>query len=213
MPVLVVPGVCRFSLYGTISDRPWVNIVDMHINTSVVGSRDDAIQDQAEVLNQEWSEHWSAFLGAAWTHVGCRWVDLDSAGGSTGETSETSGAAVLPNTGDASGEIYAGNIAILVRKNAGAGRGTRPGRWYVPGSVEANVAGNNLHGGVTGPLATMLGTLLSSINQSGGVLTSGTYDSELVVVHAPALGPASFTNVTSLAADTRLATQRRRLRA
>lgn len=212
MAPIVVPGVCRFSVHGVIADRPWVNILDIHINSSLLTNRDTAILDQAGIINQRWVERFAVFMASTWKLEGTRWVDLDTLDGSTGETVETSGTAVLPQAGTGTGDPLPACVSTLITKVAGGGRGTRPGRLYQAGHVEPNAVGNALTaGGLTG-LQAAWNTFLTNINQSAAPLSVGSYDSELVVVRNRIGVPSSFDKVNSLSVQGRFATQRRRLR-
>lgn len=213
MPPLIVDGVCRFAMFG-VCFRPWVNILDIHIESSDGDSRPDHIRDQAEIINQEWPLKVNAVLAPNWQYQGCRWVDLDTADGSTGETTETSGAAVLPILGIASGQALPPNVAILIKKLTTASRGTRDGRMYLAGPSEANQDLQTMSSTAVNTLNTNLAAAKAAIEQEGrGVLgIGGTYDSRIVVVHAPANMPTSWSHLASFQAQSTVATQRRRLR-
>lgn len=212
MPPLVVEGVCRFALHGT-NGRPWVNIFDFHLDTAGGGARADAIQDQAEIINQEWVSAWLSFVAATCHFIKTSWVDLDSLSGSTGETTETSGSLVLETQGTASGEAVPPNVAYLVHKRAGGGRGTRDGRFFVPGVPEGMSSHDSVPASPLASINAMLPALLANLNQNATIITGGSYDSSLVVVRAPVGGETSFDTVTALELDSQFATQRRRLRA
>lgn len=211
MPPLVVPGICRFAVHGT-NGRPWVNILDMHIQTDVGGSREESIEDQAEIINQQWLSAWDAFCASTWQVTGTSWVDLNSLSGSTGNTSAVQGGPTLPSPGTAVGQALTPNVAYLVKKTAGVGRGRRHGRWYVPGPPE--LAGNleGVDATVLGQINAMLPSLLNAINQESAPLSVGSYNSHLSVVHRPGVGDPSYDHVTSLQCDPVFATMRRRLR-
>lgn len=211
MAQLVVGGICRFTLQGD-NWSPWANILDFHINTAFGGSREDAIEDQAEIINQEWPTAWKPFWASTVNYFRCSWVDLDTESGSTGETSETSGALTLPTAGTATGEADPPNVAYLVHKRVPAGRARRAGRTYVAGVPEGMSSLQNVASSPLSSINTMLSSLLANLNQNAAPLSVGSYDSALAVVHAPAGGTPSFTEVSSLQCDQIFATQRRRLR-
>jgi hypothetical protein len=211
MPVLVVGGICRFTLHGT-NGRPWANILDFHIDSDVGASRDEAIEDQAEIINQEWPSAWDDFWASTVSYTGISWVDLDTAEGSTGSTTETSGALVLPKAGVASGEADPPNVSYLVHKRVGSGRGRRSGRIYVPGAPEGMTNLQNISASPLTSMNTMVNTLLGALNQESAPLSIGSYNSFLSVVHQPLGGEPSFDHVDDLEVDQLLATQRRRLR-
>lgn len=209
MAPLVVPGICRFAMYGTIG-RPWVNILDIHIDVDVGESREEAIVDQAEIINQQWPTKVQAVLSPAWSYQGVRWLDLHSLEGGSGSTSETSGTLVLPVIGLQAGQGSTPGSSILIKKRAGATRGTRHGRMFLCGVSEANT--EQMTFSAVSTLNTGLANALTAINQSSAPLSVGSYNSEIVVVHTPKNVPPSYSKVTALEAQSLLATQRRRLR-
>lgn len=211
---LEVPGVCRFTLHGNNDVQNWAVVLDIDINTDVTGDRNDAIVDQAEVINQEWAEHVQPALSAECAYRGVRWVDLDSAGGSTGETTETAGSATVPLVGSITGDAAPGNVAALVRKSVSGGRTARGGRIYVPGIAESQTDGSNLVTGQVTALQTAFNAFLTGVNQNDDPIGIGTatYDSRMVVVHELTAGGPTFSQVTGLSVQVLLATQRRRMR-
>lgn len=208
---LIVPGVARFSLHGVIIDRPWTCVFDMDIDSGGIGGRDDNVADQAMVFLNEWIDHIRPRVATAMTLLGCRWVDLDTATGTTGEATTATAPRVMPSAGTGGTEPMSSNVSLLARKRVRSGRGIRQGRSYWPGLREANVLNNVVLAADVTLWNTALDDFLAGINQSGGTSIGG-YDSRLVVVHAPGGVFASFDAVSSLDPDTRVATQRRRLR-
>jgi len=206
---LVIENVCRFTAHGTIHDRPWANVIDMELQAFVFDERNDVIQDQARIIINEWADKWGGGVGAGWVFTGVSWVDLNSAEGNTGLRTNSPQRA-LPVAGSGGGETLAGAAALLVRKLGSSGRGVRPGRWYIPGVTESQVNGNVLISSFPANYQTRADDLLSGLNQTGGTILD--YESHLVVVHTQDGLTGSFTRVNSLQVDSRLATQRRRLR-
>lgn len=214
MPPLVAPGVCRFSSYGTIFDRPWACIIDMHIDSQDGSERPGYIADQAEVINNEWIDHLRPRFSSDWRLLGTKFVDLNSLTGVTGDVTTATAPRTMPSVGAGVANGVPPNTALLVKKMAAGGRSARNGRWYLAGITETQVAGNNITASELSPYQTGLNDFRSGINQSGKnpPPLTGTYDSELVVVHTTAGVFTSFTPVTSLQAQARPASQRRRLR-
>lgn len=211
MAPIVAPGIARFSLQGTIFDRTWANIFDMHIESGGIGGRDDNVRDQAKIFLNEWIDHVRLVIGNSVTLQRCRWVDLDSLDGTTGEVTAADSPRVMPSPGSVSSEQLPAASAVLVRKLATGGRAARNGRTYWPGVPEASTTGNSLTGTAVTSWNTQLALFLSGVSQSGASSFGG-YDSHMVVVHTLAGIFTDHTDVTSLALDSRLATQRRRLR-
>jgi len=208
---LVVPGVARFSIHGVIIDRPWTNVFDVDINSGGIGGRDDNVADQAMIFLNEWIDHIRPRVATAMTLLGCRWVDLDTATGTTGEATVATAPRVMPSAGTGGTEPMSSNVSLLVRKRVRSGRGIRQGRSYMPGLREANVLNNVVLAADITSWQTALDDFLAGINQDGGSSTGG-YDSRMQVVHAPGGVFLSMDEVQSLDPDTRVATQRRRLR-
>jgi len=212
MAPLVVPGIARFSLVGTISDRAWAQVFDMHIESGGIGTRDENVFNQAQVFLNEWIDHIAPVTTAAAILTGCRWVDLDTLEATSGERQDAEAPRTMPKPGNGGATGAApSNVAVLARKIASSGRSKRNGRSYFPGVAEASVDGNNLTTAFRSSFNTALQDFLDGISQSGATSFGG-YDSHLVVVHEPASGEVSHSNVTTLVADTKVATQRRRLR-
>lgn len=213
MPPIVLGGICRFTLHGTIQDRRWANLFDMHIESGGIGTRDDNVRDQAQVFLNEWIDHIAPLVTAAVTLLGCRWVDFDSLDATSGERTDAAGARTMPKPGNggATGAAPA-NVAVLSRKIAQSSRSRRNGRSYWPGIAEASIDVNNLTTAVRNNWDQGLGDFLSGVSQSGATSFGG-YDSHMVVVHQPSGGALAHSNVVDLVPDLRVATQRRRLRA
>lgn len=215
MTAIVVPGVCRFTLNQKVGDVEVNNIIDMHLDTDGGAARGEAIEDQAQIINANWVQCFAPVLSGSWGMFSTSWVDLDSADGEVGETSEAQEGVTLPVGGGVTGDPLPTNVAYLIRKTTTGGRRARHGRWFVAGVPEAGQIANAPSPSTVSALGTALPALLSALNQSGrpplGVGT-GLYDSRMVVVHRPAVGTPSASNVGTLILDGLLATQRDRLR-
>lgn len=210
MAVLIAPGICRFTLHGTIHDRPWANVIDMHIETGIAGSRADSIADQAQVLLNEWIDHIRPLLTPQAILTEVTWVDLNAADGTVGNRSDASSPRVMPSAGSNPGDAMPGNVAILVTKRTNGGRGARNGRMFLPGVDESDAVGSNFSGGNASAAGAALGNFLSGVNQSDSPVFD--YSSHMAVVQTSAGAFVAHHNVVGLAVQTRLATQRRRLR-
>lgn len=218
----IVPSVCRFAAVGQFSGREIVNIFDISISEIISPSaRADAIADQAAVLIESITDHVTPLQtnDVTWDEV--RWVDLHSEDGTVGSTSTGTGAVTWPDAGNVTTGPCPGNVAVLVTKEAQSQRGRRNGRTYWCGVPEADsndAAPNDLGGGALAAWQSGMDDFLASVNQDG------TYDSELAVVHILTRGPDTDEGnpgppltgvgrtVDALTVQTRLATQRRRLR-
>lgn len=222
----VVPGVCRFALRAEFGGRQVVNVWDIRIDTT--GSsmdRGDAIEDQAAILIENTTDHISPLLvnDMEWKDVA--WVDLDDEDGSTGSTSSGTGGINWPDAGNVTTAPIPGNTAVLVTKQVPSARGRRNGRSYVCGIPEADTSDpdpNSLTGGALTAWQTAWDNWIDAVNQDGDPFLG--YSSRCCVVHiltrepsdpgdppgAPLTGESH--DITSLAVQGKLATQRRRLR-
>lgn len=219
MPLIVVNGVCRFTLHGTLAGEDVSNVVDMFIDTT--GSsldRNECIADQADVIWNEWVDRILPLQVDNLALQTVSWVDLDEVDGEIGSISGT-GSNPSPQAGGDSGPPTPSNAAIYVRKTVTGARGSRAGSWYIPGVAESMTtdgAPNDLAAATVTSLQTAFNGLLTAINQNGPGFP-GDYDSRLVVVHVterdanghPTEGEGR--TVSALAVRQRLATQRRRM--
>lgn len=210
---LVVGGIARYALNGTYQGRPWVNIVDMHIDVQqpIIGDREAAIYDTAGEILNAWVDDLAEGYVSDATLDSVTWVDLDSATGSTGERVSTD-KYTLPQAGTSSGEPLASNAAVLVTKQTQSARGSRNGRMYLTGVSEAATDGSELTAlGLTNRQAN-LDDFLDTINSEPLLAT---YSRSMAVVHTTGPNPQTGTRsqVEALVVNQRLATQRRRLRA
>lgn len=207
---LIVPKTVRYTLNGRwTNDQRIANVVDMHVDEDALAlGRPDAINNAAVDLRDNWQQHIVAGIQNNYTFEGISWVDLNSANGQTGSLGPNTG---LPFVGaNTANEGVPPNIALLVRKIVGGGRGIRTGRMYIAGLAE-NVVDENgvvLAAGITG-WNTALAQFLDDITNLDGVAEDTAY--HMVVVHETAAGAVSTSKVTALLAQPLIATQRRRL--
>lgn len=221
----VVPRVCRFTINGHFMDRQVANMIDMTVDTTgVITDRADAITDQAGVLLNQWTTDILPSLSILYFADSVSWIDLNSETGSVGSRT-VSGGNTWPKAGGDSLSPMPGNVAALVHKSTTSSRGARAGRMYLPGVTEPETGSttpNILDPTVVTALNTKLSQFLGNINQSS---PGDGYSSDMCVVHiltraplepgqkppgSPATGTSS--KVSGMTVDTRLATQRRRLR-
>lgn len=211
---LVVGGVCRFTYDMTYGDRDCHNVVDMHIfDRSVATSRHDAITDQAQILADQWSADLAEHFPPALTLNAVSWVDLDT------ETGEI-GSLDVGESGTDNTVCFPGNVAVLVTKNVTSERGSRKGRFFVMGYPEASTDSaevNVLTDSARDAFQDDWDDWLGNVNQDGAI-DPPSYKSNLVVVHItdrdvdghPSAGV--YHTVSGLTVESRLSTQRRRLR-
>lgn len=219
MAAIICPGVVRYSINGQFNaGRPFANILDMHIDhVSPTGSREEDILEEAGHIIDGWVNHMRQRLSsiAVWTDVS--WVDLNSADGVTGSTTQGN-TLTFPAAGLAAGDMVAGNTAVFIRKEINAGRGSRNGRMYLPGVPEANQNAGLLTTTALNGMRTDLANFVDEINHDA---TTHNYVAEACVVHRTGAQTvingvtydlAERNDITTWVLEQQLATQRRRLR-
>lgn len=216
-PILVAPSVCRYTVNGTYLGRPVANILDQVIIDNVgPTTRHDAIDDVAGDIIDAWSQHILSFVNTGYTATSVSWVDLDNANGETGSKSSTTDES-WPQSGLSDGDPYAASVALLVTKETSSGRGQRNGRMFIAGLDESFVTGNTIEPAVLTGIQTELDAFTEALTETGMIAT---YETFPTVVHTRNTGTAANpvieyvnnTAVTSFAAQSRVASQRRRNR-
>lgn len=224
--VLVAPGICRFTVNATMAGRNVANILDMQIDTTgTPGDRPDAIDAVAGDILNNWSDHIIISLVDDYVAQSVSWLDLDEANGPTGSRSTTS-ETTWPEAGPSVSAPLPSNVSVLVKKQIVGARGRRNGRMYLTGFSEGLTPegdGNTVDPATRAALDTRLASFLSGINDAEGPFIA--VQRQLVVVHTsvatdgsgnpvPGADPVyeGYSPVQTLTCDTRLATQRRRLR-
>lgn len=216
----IVEDIARFAINGMYDGRAVANVYDMQIDTTgSLTSRPSAVAGQAELLVSAWD---STILDAVvndYTFVSVSYVDLDSDQGVTG-TVTSGGAVTLPTNGrDSSTQPMPGNVSVLVTKLIAAGRTKRNGRTYICGISEGATDAGSANTMATGTTANWQADV-DEFRFLGESIDSGPgeWASKFVVVRiltrssngAPLTG--DYEVVTSMLVQSRLATQRRRLR-
>nr|CRY95176.1 hypothetical protein [uncultured prokaryote] len=103
-----------------------------------------------------------------------------------------------------SGEQTSPNVAFLVRKLTAQGGRSGRGRWYIPGVRETSV---NSAGDLQSGSVTFMQDELDNF-----LIAVGALNTNLVILHQPGAPLTTPTPLTALQCDSRVATQRRRLR-
>jgi len=205
-PPLVVPGVVRFTVLGTIAQRRWANVFDVDFGASApVGG--GVMKGLAEKLMDTYAVSIATDCVAQWTIDACRWIDLNSALGETGYTNDTV-AHTFPFAGQQATDPLPASVAVMLRKSTQGTRNHRNGRAYMCGIPEAATSGNKLT--TTGlndwgvNAQNLVTTLTGSTSGIGHIFCVAGRDKNMAVHKAV---------VSSMNPDSILATQRRRLRA
>lgn len=204
--VRVLPNVARYTIEGTYLGVPCVNVLDYYNASTVVADRGERVKADAEqILNI-----WAARMLPVWTYnyvfEAVSWIDLDSPAGSVGTVTSTD-ITTLPKTGLGGGQPYSGAMTTVVNKDAVRSRGTRRGRICLAPGPESGVVGNILEPAYQADVQTAVTNFLVETTLPDA--TPGYR--RMVVIHREGLTPA-WSEVTGLSVQSRMGTQRRRLR-
>lgn len=209
---LIAPGCMRFTVSGTIDGGgSWANIWDVRVLADVANDRGVVARDYASVLINQWVAQLAPIVTSNVGLTSVSWVDLDSADGSVGTVAGTASpglrnAAPTPN-----------NVAILVTKAGTGTRGQRTGRWYQVGIPEGEADWQSLTGNYRSEAQDAFTGWLEETTDPEGV------DASVLptVIHTRRSDPDDPTSelvytgnslITGMIVQTRMATQRRRLR-
>lgn len=204
MPQLIVPGIVRFAPHGIVLDRPWVNIIDVALGDSPAPHA--GIITVANTIADTYFNSLRSSVASGFQFTGLKFMDLSTPLGEVGEIVDTPAAYSMPWTGTGVGLCATGNIAALMTKATTGGRSQRRGRCYIAGVPNGDVNGQVLSSTRLTALQAFATALLANVN---GALST----SSMVVVHNPANGEPGATSVSGLTMASRVASQRRRLRA
>lgn len=215
---LVAPGVARFTYNGDFGGpgSAWANVIDIDMLGDVSIDRAEMCLLMAGVLGKAWVDHIAENVVSSVTLRDVSWVDLDSATGSTGSTTDFVDVDA-PQSGTNVGDMLARNTCYLIKKGGGSQRGARSGRWYVPGINEEEAGEVN----ISAERVTQFNAdLLFYLGQITDPVFDPAFSAQPVVVHTRNTGTPSAPNIiytgktpiTTMTCDPIMATQRRRLR-
>jgi hypothetical protein len=157
----------------------------------------DAADAAQEVLDQF---NTSNIMGNVSDEVEVRGCLVKFGPNATGQSAEVAGT----DTGQITGESVAPNTAFLIRKLTGVGGRTGRGRLFLPGVAESAVGPG---GALTSTYAVDISATFNAFQ-----LNMATAGLPLALLHSPDSPVSTPMLITSLSCDTRVATQRRRLR-
>lgn len=202
---LVVPGVVRFQVLGHIGQRPWCHThdVDFGVAAPVGGG---VMKTLAEKIMDVYAGQLPSICVNSWNISGCRWIDLNSALGETGNINDTP-TGTFPFPGTLATDPAPANVAILARKATQGARNHRNGRNYYCGFPESATTGNTLGSTALASWSTAVATIASVLTGS----TSG-IGHIYVVAGRDKDGHVHKSVVATYSPDNTLATMRRRLR-
>lgn len=202
--MLVVPFVVEVTFQGTYGDRTWANVLHLVWDETTPGRLSAGLDTIATQMETAYVTNILDAMSDKVTLVDIKVQDVDSEGGLS----------VLRPVGDPGGEAGAGmpgNVAILVTKNDDHARSQRAGRFFFVGALEGDTDTNS-------PSTLNAGGIARWVAATGGFYTdlsgtAGGSDFYPVVLHKSS-APSGYTpySLNSLSLNSRLATQRRRLR-
>lgn len=214
MAIAVVAGTIIRVTFQQIgrSGQPWDCVVDLSMDEIGI-DREDAIRNTIGDIVGIWQENVSQWTSPNDNFIGARWLDIDSLEGSSGFEGPQPGKPVHGGTGL---QWTTPQVALLAHKLCTHTRSQRNGRMYIPAVAESEVDDGGL---LTAGAVTNWTERLNQLRTDWQDLSSpGTSELAWRVVHVTnhdSEGKPSewnSSNVASVTIDSRVATQRRRLR-
>lgn len=204
-PLLTVPQVAVFTLHHQVgaSVQTVDNVQAWRLDFTDSGDRDAAIPAIAGMIGNAWADDVLPLLGNQLELQSVNYVDLNTEEGVAGTT------VLTPTEGGEGVDQLPPNVCVLLHKVCNTSRGIRNGRMYVSGIREDYVDDS---GTVTGGFQDELAgaVKLAWLAASGAIeLAYDMASSSPCVVHAAAQTSSDMYDVVG---DTRVATQRRRVR-
>lgn len=183
MAPIVAPGIVRFTVVGRLQGEDCMNVFDVHLDMGGGGGgREPGCFTTAGDILNNWSDHIVPNLVSQYSAIEVRWVDLNSATGSTGSRSSTSDT-TWPENGGYSGVTPASNnVYYKVRKNlSGGNRQSRRGVCRLGGVAEnatLDTDGNRLKANIVADLNAAFEQFKDGVNGDDGVKITN-----LTVIH------------------------------
>lgn len=217
---IIAPTIVRITMHTNLGNgRVANNIIDLSVDGPSGSDRPSVVNEIVTQVRDLWQDHMVGGISSSWSFTGGTYTDLDS-------LATVSGAFGIngskPVNGGGAASMSPPNVAFLVHKLCGHTRTQRNGRMYFPGVVEGSVSdGGDIDGTHTSGLAAGLETFRIALSDDlpGGGTTAWR------VVHVtghdgvPAPGhplgkPNAWdsTDITGFSVETRVGTQRRRVR-
>jgi hypothetical protein len=218
-PPIVAGTIVRFSFQADINGRACYNVIDVSLDEFGT-DRETAVRDLADKMTDVWQDNVPTTVGSWYRYHGAHWMDLDALNGITGFKTPNASKPILGQIG---GSQHPPNVSVLVKKQSDARRNSRNGRMYLAPTLETECDdGGTLTGAAVSRYQTHMDSLKTGISGIGVPLG---FTVAWRVVHVtghtgdPVPGhPNGYPNawdssdVSSLAIDPIVATQRRRLR-
>lgn len=204
MAAWVVPGMILSTVKGQLLGNrvEQVFATKVQVNAPIGVTRRDAVQAMSDRIGTGWRDNVLPHLSTAYTFHGVETIDIDSLEGDIYTSA-------FNLTGANPGEPFPSNVAVVVRKNSGRRRGTRQGRFFLGGVVEAAAAGNTLVPTFQAELQESLDDLWSAWEETG---TAFDVWDQPAVIHTSGGEPTGVSFVSSFTVQAKLSHQDRRIR-
>lgn len=208
---LTFPNIVRYSVVGSLHGEECINVFDVEIEDTggPLDTRAERIFTVAGDLLNQWSDHIVPLLVSTYTAEEVRWVDLDSATGSTGARSSTDGSTWPESGGGGSNPLPNNAYAKIVKALDTHTRTARNGATRlggIPESMTAGLDGNQLNETARTSLTTAFENMKDGINgvDAGWTINMGV----LHTINGEATG---FTFVANFEPALNVGTLRRRM--
>lgn len=200
----VIPEIAQVTVRGEVSGNPIVQVFHFRVqdHESIEVDRTEALDILASEVRDGWEDHILPHLATAYRFIGVDLVDLDSADGHVATRTST-------ESGKNPGEALPSNIAAVVRKSSGRVRGTRQGRFFLGGLVEASTVGNRLVASVQSEIQAGVDALWSAVEETSSL---SEWYLQWAVVHTVKGVPTGVSTVTSFQVDPAISHQDRRIK-
>lgn len=205
---LIFDGVARFSIVAQLQGEECVNVFDVDISTAIGESREEACFGIAGDMLNNWTDHVLPYLSANYSAEEVRWVDLNSADGSTGARSATDDE-TWPQVGALAANTLPNNTYVKMVKNLeGKTRQQRNGATRLGGIVESyttGASGNLLDPAFITNINAAFESFKDGINGGSGGTTN------LCVLHTVEGVATGKSNIAFFTASSTVGTLRRRM--
>lgn len=207
---LVFPDIVRFTVVGAYGEQECLNILDAEVQSegSLV-DREEAIFAVAGDIINNWVDHILPVVHANYQINEVRWVDLNTATGSTGSRTETD-AETLPQFGSLSGSGMPGNVYVKVVKTLqGKDRTQRNGILRLGGVAESTTVDSDVNS-ILDTHAAAVNSAFENFKDGINGAALGT-ETNLGVLHTVEGVATDFSRLSTFSARTGLGTIRRRM--
>lgn len=201
----VIPDVFVATIKGSLAGNAVEQVHAFRLVTvelPALLTREEALEAAGEKIKDGWKDNMLTHFASAYSFTGVDIVDLNSLDGWVGTIPASA-------TGANPGEPYPSNIAAVARKSSARVRGTRQGRMFLGGLLEASGSGNRLLPSVVSEIQTSLNALRADWEETGVIAD---WQLQPVVIHTRAGEPVGVSVVTGYTLDAGLSHQDRRIR-